>query len=814
MLQLPAELLHLIVASVDRRTLYVLLSVSRQLHLIAEPLFYADVHFTHIARPHLLTRTITESLDNRIGRLVRRMTLPPSSFVDRYQDIYEPIRQRLPNLRYLDIGGGGYRRTPFAYREEFSFVEEITADYSLFARFIDSQPFVEQLTLSLWFEGPLHLLRESLQNLRALEVSLHSASSIVLRRHITHLRINSNAHNMNNARHWSHLLSVDREAFRNVVVFATDFVKTEVLQKLVARMPQLERLQLSVSSTSRAVDWLPKIATLPAPKLRHLRFDAPWRSYRDPVCDEDGARSALDVVPETLDPQPPLSHHPPARREYDTRASVPVLATPQHVPHTKGTILGFKKDDSMSCRVVVQGNGSVRRKGWCSARRIWAPHGEEFERSGEAYIGIERKATLTEAHELSIRLWREEVVSTNLPEGLPVGKGKFDELAFEYLGHRQIESPKEDFDGSIPHHEESRRSRLNQLPQFENATTACFIGTTANAEHVSLVVVSLRATRRRFVAPGFVWTKGPLGCSWVHSLSVTLSNRSLTRMEHKILAIIINILPSLRSFKYIDYSDNDDSVYHTAIDFHPPRHPLQTETSLRQFTCLNANILDQEPFLAFLHFHHGLQHLEFSEDVLNVPDLGKGILPNLETLRAPIDVILRLLPGRDIKRIKTTVSEDMAPVWVHMPRTAFATVQVFSSTVRGDAEELLESLVLQMSNLEFLEIEDENCISTSILRRTKIKFLRLRNLWGEFSARVVFNRVPALECIELQHTVELSVGVISLRWCRDVEKPYIISWDCNTKEEWLRDWRKDLFVRSDEEFEADDAPTLDDDEVL
>ncbi|KAF4570908.1 hypothetical protein EYR40_007396 [Pleurotus pulmonarius] len=225
------------------------------------------------------------------------MTLPPSSFVDRYQDIYEPIRQRLPNLQYLDIGGGGYRRPPFAYREEFSFVEEITADYSLFARFIDSQPFVEQLTLSLWFEGPLHLLRESLQNLRALEVSLHSASSIVLGRHITHLRINSNAHNMNNARHWSHLLGVDREAFRNVVVFATDFVKTEVLQKLVARMPQLERLQLSVSSTSRAVDWLPKIATLPAPKLRHLRFDAPWRSYRDPVCDEDGARSALDGMP-------------------------------------------------------------------------------------------------------------------------------------------------------------------------------------------------------------------------------------------------------------------------------------------------------------------------------------------------------------------------------------------------------------------------------------------------------------------------------------------------------------------------------------
>ncbi|KDQ25111.1 hypothetical protein PLEOSDRAFT_1108015 [Pleurotus ostreatus PC15] len=301
-------------------------------------------------------------------------------------------------------------------------------------------------------------------------------------------------------------------------------------------------------------------------------------------------------------------------------------------------------------------------------------------------------------------------------------------------------------------------------------------------------------------------------CSWVQSLSVTLSNRSLTRMEHKILAIVINILPSLRSFKYIDYSANN-SVYHTAIDFHPPRRPLQAETSLRQFTCLNANILDQEPFLAFLHFHHGLQHLEFSEDALNVPHLGKGILPNLETLRAPVDVILRLLPGRHIKRIKTTISQDMAPIWVHTPRAAFDTIRVFSSSVCGDAEELLESLVLRMSNLEFLEIEDETCISLSILRCTKIKFLRLRNLWGEFSARVVFNRVPVLECIELQHTVELSAGVISLRWCRDVEKPYIVSWDCKVKEEWLRDWRKDLFVRHDM-CHDDDVPVFDDDEVL
>lgn len=246
MLQLPTEILHLIVAAVDLQTLYILLSFSRQLHLIAEPLSYADIHVARIPRPHL-TRTITESVGNRIGRLVRRMTLPPSSFVYRYEDIYEPIRQRLPNLRYLDIGGGGHKKPPFKYEDDFHFAENITADYITFARFIESQPLVEHLTLSMWFAGPLHISRENLQNLRILEVSLHSASSIILGRHITHLKINSNAYNMNNATHWSNLLNMDPEALRNVVVFAADFIKFDVLVKLVARMPNLERLQSAVS---------------------------------------------------------------------------------------------------------------------------------------------------------------------------------------------------------------------------------------------------------------------------------------------------------------------------------------------------------------------------------------------------------------------------------------------------------------------------------------------------------------------------------------------------------------------------------------
>ncbi|KAG9225236.1 hypothetical protein CCMSSC00406_0007067 [Pleurotus cornucopiae] len=149
----------------------------------------------------------------------------------------------------------------------------------------------------MWFAGPLHIPRENLQNLRILEVSLHSASSIILGQHITHLKINSNAYNMNNATHWSNLLNMDPEALRNVVVFAADFIKFDVLVKLVARMPNLELLQSAVSPASR-VQWLSKLAALPAPKLRHLRFDAPWLPYGgDPSRYHDGVRSAFDAMP-------------------------------------------------------------------------------------------------------------------------------------------------------------------------------------------------------------------------------------------------------------------------------------------------------------------------------------------------------------------------------------------------------------------------------------------------------------------------------------------------------------------------------------
>ncbi|KAF7424893.1 hypothetical protein PC9H_010204 [Pleurotus ostreatus] len=112
---------------------------------------------------------------------------------------------------------GGHKTSPYKFEEDFMFVENITTDYASVTQFIECQPLVEHSTLSLWFAEPLHVRRESLRNLRILDVSLHSASIIALGRHITHLKINSNAHNMNNATHWANLLDLDSAALRAVV---------------------------------------------------------------------------------------------------------------------------------------------------------------------------------------------------------------------------------------------------------------------------------------------------------------------------------------------------------------------------------------------------------------------------------------------------------------------------------------------------------------------------------------------------------------------------------------------------------------------
>lgn len=190
-------------------------------------------------------------------------------------------------------------------------------------------------------------------------------------------------------------------------------------------------------------------------------------------------------------------------------------------------------------------------------------------------------------------------------------------------------------------------------------------------------------------------------CEWVRSLSVTLVHPPTPRDLERLTAIV-RLLSCLDSLK-LEYSSTTRNV--KAIDLRPLLKvcSMSPKSSLRRFVWRNL-VTPSETFVSFLRFHRGLQHLEFN---FEVPKIGIELLPNIEVLRAPIATVLQLLPGRQIRRVKTTISDNTSPVWMGMSFLDMEKIQTFSSTVYGGDEgvERHESLVQQLGYLEFLEIQ-------------------------------------------------------------------------------------------------------------
>lgn len=193
-------------------------------------------------------------------------------------------------------------------------------------------------------------------------------------------------------------------------------------------------------------------------------------------------------------------------------------------------------------------------------------------------------------------------------------------------------------------------------------------------------------------------------CEWIRSFSVSLLHPPTSR-ELEELTSIIRMLSCLDSFKF-EYPSTDSSnvkqidLRRRLIDSMSPK------SSLLRFIWLNPDTLDEKSLISFLRFHPALHHLEFN-DYFEVPKIGIDILPNIEVLRAPIATVLRLLPGRQIRRVKTTIDDETPPMWMGMSCLDMEKITTFSSTVYGGAGgvEMHESLIQQMGCLEFLEIQ-------------------------------------------------------------------------------------------------------------
>lgn len=68
-------------------------------------------------------------------------------------------------------------------------------------------------------------------------------------------------------------------------------------------------------------------------------------------------------------------------------------------------------------------------------------------------------------------------------------------------------------------------------------------------------------------------------------------------------------------------------------------------------------IVQPGTFTNFVQHHANIRCLMLRAAL--IPDLDAGILPNLEVLQAPLEVVLRLLPGRPIRRVSTVARKKV-----------------------------------------------------------------------------------------------------------------------------------------------------------
>ncbi|KAJ8692235.1 hypothetical protein PTI98_009567 [Pleurotus ostreatus] len=281
---------------------------------------------------------------------------------------------------------------------------------------------------------------------------------------------------------------------------------------------------------------------------------------------------------------------------------------------------------------------------------------------------------------------------------------------------------------------------------------------------------------------------------WVRSLSVIALRHTFTSRERKLIHRILCMLPRLINFSFeyppVDVVDGNPFDLRRCFSYSAP-----LKSSLRTFTWLHAEILDERAFKSFLSYHSNIKYLAFDEDAFDVPKIGSQALPNLESLRAPIDAVLRMLPKRRVQRIKTVINRNTPPDWKLMRDKHFESIRVFSATIhRNDdvmAQALLDSLIRRMLHMF---VKDETAIVSLTLKNTKIKFLRLRNLRNELLIEWFFDELPLLECIEVKFHRNSPMNRFSERFYGDGRRSRTILWECMPNEEWLHDWRDVVII--------------------
>lgn len=160
-------------------------------------------------------------------------------------------------------------------------------------------------------------------------------------------------------------------------------------------------------------------------------------------------------------------------------------------------------------------------------------------------------------------------------------------------------------------------------------------------------------------------------CIYVQSVSIGF-DRDLLYRDQVMLRALIDVLPCLRTFSFrcnrsIEFSGNTTS----SVAQRRRSHHARFESSLRA----SKGIVPSRPctadealtlswsnqfnfngpfFVSFVSLHSNIRCLNLLQMYdNNLPKMDASVLPNLESLQAQITVVLALLPGRKIQRVKT-----------------------------------------------------------------------------------------------------------------------------------------------------------------
>ncbi|KAL4258160.1 F-box domain-containing protein [Pleurotus pulmonarius] len=330
-------------------------------------------------------------------------------------------------------------------------------------------------------------------------------------------------------------------------------------------------------------------------------------------------------------------------------------------------------------------------------------------------------------------------------------------------------------------------------------------------------------------------------CTYVQHLSLDFS-RTFTSRDHALVSAIVEALPCIRTFMFsysnVDFSDDDSFKFSQSLrsrraiikssfrtlkatilpgrQKRSPSHntvatrrPFEERSSLLNLTWLNRHPLEASFLLSFVRLHTNIRFLHL-EHATNFPKMDASILPNLESVKAPISVVLALLPGRRIQRVNTRIYTGAGDMWDDymndtsgnmLKEDGLDGVKVFMCEDLGDGAPggFLPFLIEKMKSLEVLDIMGGLPIEIPTLRKTKVELLRLHHGADQSQALDLFRSVKTLQCVEWLDINVVDDGQPGWLILYTATRLYgngkwipHVQWKCEPGDEWLMDW-KDVY---------------------